>query len=324
VGKRALPVRTFRHVLQGLLPRVRVFKGRLSEFVWNRVAITQFTITIEQDTKTTKMNVMPRGLDFIREQSNREEEFRRARRVPQARRKQIPVNETDAEREKRHRENLIGAHVELLMRYLALYAPDIHCIALRIKSGYEAPSILMKKHLRKAIGEIHWRRFIDFDRLSREEKLFSDKVVIAQSAAHVAAPPPFPTLSPLFDKDVTLVVFSFLDGKSMYEASKVSRSFRDALIPRQRNVTFSGFSSLESFREFNFLGMEYFSGGRSSLLTKEVLDVLVDNPALYPNLARVNTEGCYSLSVIVHDAEREFKNRMGPRLDRMKGRDVQF
>lgn len=235
----------------------------------------------------------------------------------------MPENESRAERKKRHHETLIGCHVELLMRYLALHAPDLHRIALRIKSQYEVHSITMKRHLRKTIGESHWRRFIDFDRLPREQKLFK-KVVIAPTAAHIAAPPPFPTLSPLLDKDVTSVVFSFLDGKSMHEASKVSRSFRDALIPRQRNATFSGFSSLESFQQFNFLGMEYFSGGGSSLLTKDVLDVLVDNPALYPNLASVNTEGCYSLSNIIDDAERDFKWRMGPRLDRMMGEIVQF
>jgi hypothetical protein len=34
----------------------------------------------------------------------------------------------------------------------------------------------------------------------------------------------------------------------MYEASKVSRSFRDALIPRQKKVTMAGFRSFESFR----------------------------------------------------------------------------
>jgi hypothetical protein len=48
----------------------------------------------------------------------------------------------------------------------------------------------------------------------------------------------------------------------MYEASKASREFRDALVPRQKNVTMAGFSSFESFRQMNVIGMEYFETGR--------------------------------------------------------------
>jgi len=199
------------------------------------------------------------------------------------------------------------------MRYLAIHDPEMLRHAKRVQGQYERPSIHMKRHLRKTIGETHWRRYLDFYNLCYKT---ADPINIGTTEAHTAAPPPFPTLSKQLDKDVTEVIFSFLDGKSMYEASKVSRAFRDALIPRQRNVTIVGFPSFAAFRRMNFLGMEYFSGGASRLITDSTLDIIANDRTSYPNLACVAVGRCAKLSA---KAEVSFVWDMGPRLERFSG-----
>jgi hypothetical protein len=77
----------------------------------------------------------------------------------------------------------------------------------------------------------------------------------------------------------------WIDERSMYEASKVSRSFRDALIPRQRKVTMAGFRSFESFRQMNFLGMESWNSYSRDFITDRELLVIASDVTSYPRLS---------------------------------------
>jgi hypothetical protein len=86
---------------------------------------------------------------------------------------------------------------------------------------------------------------------------------------------------------VTTIIFEFIDDKSMNEASKVSRSFRDALIPRQKKVTMAGFRSFESFRQMIFLGMEFFHAHYRDTVTDHALANIASNIVSYPNLSIV-------------------------------------
>jgi len=70
------------------------------------------------------------------------------------------------------------------------------------------------------IGETHWRCYLDF--YSHYRKNCGERIKIEPTEAHRAAPPPLPTLSKVLNADVTNVIFSFLNDKSTYEASKVS------------------------------------------------------------------------------------------------------
>jgi hypothetical protein len=123
------------------------------------------------------------------------------------------------------------------------------------------PTKETRRLIRKMIGEAHWRLYLEY------RKQFWQHVAIGPRYSSATLISlflclPFPTLSPKLDEHVTSYIFSFRSGKDMYEASKASREFRDALVPRQKNVTMAGFSSFESFRQMNVIGMEYFETGR--------------------------------------------------------------
>mmetsp|Transcript_6688 Transcript_6688/g.12247 ORF Transcript_6688/g.12247 Transcript_6688/m.12247 type:complete len:104 (+) Transcript_6688:686-997(+) len=93
------------------------------------------------------------------------------------------------------------------------------------------------------------------------------------------------------------------------------RSFRDALVPCQKNVTIARFSSFESFRQRNFIGMEYFSGGESSLMTHEIDCAIASDRESYPNnLSKAYL--CYCRSITPRKEVR-FENVMGPRLEKL-------
>jgi len=196
------------------------------------------------------------------------------------------------------------------MHYLAIHDQEMLWRAMRVRRQYTNPTCDMRRHIRKTIGETHWRRYLDFYRHYRKNR--RERIKIEPTEVHSAAPPPLPTLSKVLNADVTSAIFSFLDGKSMYEASKVSRSFRDALVPRQRNVTMAGFPSVKAFRRMNFKGMEYFSGGRSDLITDDVLSMIADDHVSYPKLERVEAGHCRNLTL-----DGECDVALGPRLEKL-------
>jgi hypothetical protein len=215
--------------------------------------------------------------------------------------------------DKRLKARLIGLRMEELMRYLAIHDPEMLRHARRVQGQYERPSNRMRRHLRKTIGETHWRRFLEY--YSHFLNHSGKRIKIKETKAHTPMPPPpFPTLSEVLDADVTQTIFSFLDDKSVYEASKVSREFRDAFIPRQRNVTICGFKSLDSFRQMNFVGMEFFSGWNSNMVTDDFLLEIASNRISYPNLARANIEGCQN---VTSKGEGEFLADLGPRIEKV-------
>lgn len=219
---------------------------------------------------------------------------------------------------RRQKELRIGFQMKELMKYLAIHDPEMLCRAEHVAQQYHYPGNTMRRHLRKTIGECHWRRYLDY--YNHFEWNERERIRIELKDYHTMAPPPFPKLSKALDDDVTTVIFSFLDGYSMYTASQVSRSFRDALIPRQRNVTMAGFPSLEAFRRFNFLGMEYFSGGRRHLITDEVLCFIAGDYRSYPNLSSIDVNFCKSLTGY---GEIECQMVMGPRLERLSGDETE-
>jgi len=218
---------------------------------------------------------------------------------------------------RRQKARRIGFQMKELMKYLAIHEPGILYRVEHVARQYDVPGNTMRRHVRKTIGETHWRRFLDY--YSHFKRNAGERIKVELKEYHTMAPPPFPKLSEALDDDVTAVVFSFLDGKSMYTASQVSRSFRDALIPRQRNVTMAGFPSLEAFRRFNFLGMEYFSGGRRYLITDEVLSFIAGDYRSYPNLSRINVGYCKNLT---RSGEGQCQVAMGPRLERLSAHDT--
>ena len=218
------------------------------------------------------------------------------------------------ELQKRRRERKIGGQIRLLLLYIEDHDPEMLQKALHVKGKYTEHSIEMKRDLRKTIGEVHWRRYIDYyNHYRKTGERITIKPAEARSAVH---PPPLPTISDALDADVTEVIFGFLDDKSIYEATKVSSSFRDALIPGQRNVTLAGFPSFEAFRRMNFLGMEYFSGEGNNLLTDSNLGIVAGDHISYPNLAVLNISHGLNVS---SSGELNCHIVMGPRLDTLHG-----
>jgi hypothetical protein len=178
----------------------------------------------------------------------------------------------------------------------------------------QIPSKETRRLIRKMIGEAHWRLYLEYHK--QYLKYLGDRTKIQLSDVIVPLPPPFPTLSLKLDDHVTPYIFSFLSGKDMYEASKVSREFRDALIPRQKNVTMAGFSSFESFRQMNFIGMEYFEAGReNSIVTDDIILLMANDIESYPNLSRA----CLN-TYISHEGYFAFETELGPRLEKNRSR----
>lgn len=209
----------------------------------------------------------------------------------------------------------IGFQVNELINYLALHAPEMLGHARRIEKEFKHPGNRMKRQLRKLIGEKHWRRYLDY-----YSHLFDtgERIKIQDQAKKqtTTAILPYPTISKTLNNDVHSIIFSFLDDKSMYEASKVSRAFRDALIPRQRNVSLAGFTSIEAFQRMNFVGVEYLSCTGCKWLTDEALASIAGDYNAYPSLARLSIRGCRTLDD-VHELEIVYA--MGPRLERLIG-----
>jgi len=67
--------------------------------------------------------------------------------------------------------------------------------------------------------------------------------------------PQWPSLSEGLSEDVTAHIFSFLDEVSINVASKVSRTFHEALLPRERQFCLRGFQSFEVFELKNYVGI---------------------------------------------------------------------
>ena len=179
-----------------------------------------------------------------------------------------------------------------------------------------------RRLIRKLIGETHWRFYLEYHKQYWQHRCDRTKIQLpVDSDLALPLPPPFPTLSLKLDENVTSYIFSFLSGKDMYEASKVSRSFRDALIPRQKNVTMAGFSSFESFRQMNFIGMEYFASGKDNdIVTDDIVSLMANDIMSYPNLSRVSF-GKRCLNLSMRGAIR-FEIFMGPRLEKMSSYGV--
>lgn len=120
--------------------------------------------------------------------------------------------------------------------------------------------------------------------------------------------PHWPTLSEALNENVTANIFSFLDDESFNIATKVSRSFHEALIPRQRKVFLSSFPSFENFVMKVFAGMVSFSGRNSDLLTDAGLHMLA---SYFPKLTRIDISGCRNITL---DGVIRLVVEMGPRL----------
>lgn len=135
--------------------------------------------------------------------------------------------------------------------------------------------------------------------------------LVGPEAASSGPPPlPLPTeQSSLLDSDVSGHILSFLDPDSFLAASAVSRAFRDAIIPRQRNVSIAGFHSYESMKSMNFSGAVYFSGGDSDLV---INDVLKDLAGSFPSLKSVDINACRNINV---NGVRSLVKAMGSRLE---------
>lgn len=126
-------------------------------------------------------------------------------------------------------------------------------------------------------------------------------------------PPPLPLPSsscPILDSGVTSNILSFLDGDSFCNAAAVSRGFRHAIIPRQKNVCIRGFHSYKSMKQINFTGATYFSGRDSPLVTNEVLNDLAE---CFPKLTSVDLSGCENINL---NGIRKLVKSLGPRLHR--------
>ena len=124
--------------------------------------------------------------------------------------------------------------------------------------------------------------------------------------------PPLPLPSfqyPIFDNGVTEIVLSFLDGNSFVTAASVSRAFRNAFIPRQRNVSVSGFTSFEHMKQMRFTGATHFSARDSTIVTNKVLDDLADT---FPRLSSVDLSGCQNINV---NGIKKLVNKLGARLE---------
>lgn len=133
--------------------------------------------------------------------------------------------------------------------------------------------------------------------------------VFAQSLDDALPPLPLPSQSlPILDADVTHIITSFLDGESFITATAVSRAFRNALIPRQRQVSISRFHSYESMKQMNFSGATFFSGRDSLLVTNKVLADLAES---FPRLNSVDLSGCPNINV---NGIKMLVKGLGPRL----------
>lgn len=133
------------------------------------------------------------------------------------------------------------------------------------------------------------------------------------SGASSALSPPLPLPSkeaPILDTYMANFILEFLDGDSFVTATAVSKAFRDALIPRQRNVSMNGFPSYESMKQMGFTGAVFFSGRDSNLVTN---DVLADLATSFPRLASVDLSGC---EIINLKGIKRLVERLGPRLER--------
>lgn len=123
----------------------------------------------------------------------------------------------------------------------------------------------------------------------QEERLTSK-----MNRTHVPPPLPIPSKErPALDTDVTAYILDFLDPVSFITSAGVSKAFRDAVIPRQRNVSLGCFHSYESMKKMGFTGAVFFSGRLCNLVTN---DVLADLPVSFPNLARVDLSGCRNIT----------------------------
>lgn len=209
------------------------------------------------------------------------------------------------------KERTIQREMEELIKYLTREDPYLVQHVYHAMRSFDRPCIDMRKRVRKTIGEKQWKKYLQ--NRSMYVKDISRIHVEDASAEKPSLPiPPYPCLSSALDGDVTTIIFDFLDEKSKYEASKVSREFRDALIPRQKVVTLDGFRSFESFRQLNFVGMESFVCMGGPLETNDLLDILANDRVAYPNLARMDIRK-FSKTMSLSAAE-VFINEMSPRL----------
>jgi hypothetical protein len=148
---------------------------------------------------------------------------------------------------------------------------------------------------------------------SRRSKRAKIAATNGAEALLIPSPPPLPlpSSSPLLDEDVTGLIVAFLDTKSCCTAAGVSRAFRDALIPRQRAVAIKDFQSYE--RQMGFLGVTFFSGRDSNLMTNDVLRELGEDHTSFRRLSGVDLSGCQQVNV---NGVRRLVKGLGPRLER--------
>lgn len=124
-------------------------------------------------------------------------------------------------------------------------------------------------------------------------------------------PLPLPSASdPVLDLDVSRHILSFLDGESFIASSCVSRSFRNAIIPHQKNVSIGNFQSYSSMKQMGFTGAVFFHGMGSDLVTNEVLS---DLAASFPSLRGVDLSGCQNINV---NGVRSLVSGLGSRLEK--------
>lgn len=204
------------------------------------------------------------------------------------------------ERRNRHRGVVVEKQMGMLLEYLKEEDPHLVERVNHIIESYDCYCIGMRNSVRKIVGAELWEGFYMYYRFRLESikkhRLFKEFCarqeqriqLLRENPKDAPTIPPFPQLSSILNEDVTEIIFGFVDPKSMYEASKVSRKFRDALIPRQRNVTIAGFPSFEAFRRMNFASMELFVCLGSPLETSELLCVLANDCASYPNFTRLH------------------------------------
>ena len=134
---------------------------------------------------------------------------------------------------------------------------------------------------------------------------------VDQSLVDDLPPLPLPSVQyPLLDNGVTEIVVSFLDGNSFVTAAAVSRAFCKAFIPRQRNVSTSGFTSFESIKQMRFIRAIHFSARDSAIVTNKVLDDLADT---FPRLSSVDLSGCPNMNV---NGIKKLVNKLGARLEK--------
>jgi len=109
---------------------------------------------------------------------------------------------------------------------------------------------------------------------------------------------PVPPIHPILIDDVISYVLEFIDGPSGCQAAAVSKAFRDALIPRQRNVNLSGFSSPKGLLDgtFPFQSAQYLSGRDCDWVTDAFLRTTAAPTSPFPNISRIDLSGCKHMS----------------------------